>query len=126
MPTEPIEEVPLDAVLTDAESEELMNFLESGQLPQDSMTFAVLDGFLTAIVVGPEEVPPSTWFPMIWGTPGDRPIFRSPDEEKRIRKLMMRAYNAILTPSSGTWTRNSAKSSLGDGVRRLCARSCCV
>jgi uncharacterized protein len=96
MPTVPIEEVPLDAVLTDAESEELMNFLESGQLPQDSMTFAVLDGFLTAIVVGPEEVPPSTWFPMIWGTPGDRPIFRSPDEEKRIRKLVMRAYNAIL------------------------------
>jgi uncharacterized protein len=97
MPAVPIEELSLNEnPLSSAEMDELGDFLESARLPQNAMTLAALDGFLTAIVVGPAEVPPTEWFPLIWGTPGDQPIFRSPDEENRMRDLVMRFYNSVV------------------------------
>src|SRR5215471_1493164 len=48
-------------------------FLSSDQSPPDSMMLSDLDGFLTAIAIGPELVMPSEWLPVIWGD--DEPVF---------------------------------------------------
>ncbi|MDZ7812546.1 MAG: UPF0149 family protein [Ideonella sp.] len=57
---------PLDAAELDALDETLVN------LPQDGvMTLDGLDGYLTALLVGPTEVlatlPTAQWLPVIWG-----------------------------------------------------------
>ncbi|MEO8676633.1 MAG: UPF0149 family protein, partial [Casimicrobiaceae bacterium] len=51
----------LDEPLTDAELDELEVFLASDAVPQDCMDLEMLDGFLTAIVSGPEVIQPSEW-----------------------------------------------------------------
>ncbi|MBQ0935218.1 UPF0149 family protein [Ideonella paludis] len=61
---------PLDAAELDALDNTLMN------LPQDGvMTLDGLDGYLTALLVGPAEVlgtlPTAHWLPVIWGGDGD-------------------------------------------------------
>ncbi len=86
----------LDETMSQADLDDLGKFLDSDALPKDCMDLAALDGFLTALVVGPDDVPPSEWFPVIWGTQGERPIFRSQDEENRIRRLVMRFYHDVV------------------------------
>ena len=62
-------QVPVEGVALDA----LDAFLFSDQSPSDSMMLSDLDGFLTAIPIGPELIMPSKWLPMIWGD--DEPVF---------------------------------------------------
>jgi len=52
-----------------------------------------LDGFLTAIVSGPEPVIPSVWMPAVWGE--FEPAWRSEDELATIFALLMRHMNSI-------------------------------
>ncbi len=85
----------LDEIMLPGELDELEHFLDSDALPNDHMDLAALDGFLTALVVGPVAVPRSEWWPAIWGTRGGRAIFRSPEEENRIATLVTRFYNEI-------------------------------
>jgi yecA family protein len=47
--------------------EELADYLDSDLSPDDCMGLSDLDGFLTAIFVGPELIMPSEWLPIIWG-----------------------------------------------------------
>jgi len=54
----------LDEPLSDAELDELEGFLASDLVPPDCMDLEMLDGFLTAIVSGPESVQPSEWQPL--------------------------------------------------------------
>ena len=42
-------------------------FLLSDRTPENCMGLSDLDGFLTAIVIGPELIAPSEWLPIIWG-----------------------------------------------------------
>ena len=60
----------LDEPLTDAELDELEGFLASDAVPQDCMDLEMLDGFLTAIVSGPESIQPSEWLPQVWSDGG--------------------------------------------------------
>ena len=92
------DEIALDDTLSKAEMAELENFMDSPPKPRDCMDLSSMDGFLTALVVGPEEVPQSEWFPVIWGTrgEGDPPIFRSKKQEKRIWKLVTRFYHDVV------------------------------
>jgi len=51
-------------------SEEELNELDGYLLELDaeeSMTLDRMDGFLHALAIGPETVPPSRWLPMVWG-----------------------------------------------------------
>ena len=56
-------EVPVEGVALNT----LDAFLSSDESPPDSMMLSDVDGFLTAIAVGPELVMPSEWLPVIWG-----------------------------------------------------------
>lgn len=52
-----------------------------------------LDGFLTAIVSGPQTIMPSVWLPAVWGECA--PNWETEDEALGVFTLMMRHMNAI-------------------------------
>ena len=60
--------------LSDEEFDELADFLMSDATLEDAMDISMLDGFLTALLIGPNMVPPSQWLPEDLGRnarPGD-------------------------------------------------------
>jgi uncharacterized protein len=81
-----------DRRLSQAEMEKLDKALESDLLPEDCMDPVTLDGFFTALAVGPVAVLPVEWFRVICGTRGDTQIFTSSDEAKRVFGLTARLY----------------------------------
>lgn len=84
----------LDTPLSNEEIDELNAFLMSEATPDDCMDIVTLDGFLTALVIGPELVPPSVWLPLVWG--GEKePVFESSSQAKRIIGILMRRFNDI-------------------------------
>lgn len=52
-----------------------------------------LEGFLTAIIVGPNTLSPLKWLPRVWG--GTQPSFRDLEEMNRFTDLVMGFYNEI-------------------------------
>ena len=53
-----------------------------------------LEGFLTAIVIGPNMLSPLKWLPKVWG--GKAPKFKDLEEMNRFIALMMGYYNSIV------------------------------
>jgi uncharacterized protein len=82
----------LDEPLSDAELDELEGFLASDAVPQDCMDLEMLDGFLAAIVSGPEAIQPSEWLPQVWSDGGRTatPAYSSNDQAQRIMGLILR------------------------------------
>jgi uncharacterized protein len=85
--------------LTDAELDALDALLLA--LPADNpMNIEALDGYLTALLVGPrsaERVPSSLWMPAVWGgdgTPAPAP-FGSQKQRKRTAMLVLRHLHTI-------------------------------
>ena len=76
------------------EFEELDDFLTSDRAPEDCMQLSDLDGFLTAVAIGPELIMPSEWLPVIWGE--GEPEFESVEEAKGVIGAIMARYNEIL------------------------------
>ncbi len=86
----------LENPLNDKEFHELDRFLLSEQCPDDAMTMDTLHGFLTAIVIGPEDIPMAEWLPLVWGNdPGQTPRFKSRTQEERIINLILRFMTEI-------------------------------
>ncbi|MDR3427600.1 MULTISPECIES: UPF0149 family protein [Silvimonas] len=83
------------ATLTEAEVEELATFLESDAAPIQAMDISMLHGFLTAQLVGPEELPPDTWFSLVWGEHNEKPQWESRAQQERIEGLILRLYNHL-------------------------------
>ena len=52
-----------------------------------------LEGFLTALVVGPNTLSPTLWLPKVWG--GRTPKFKAVAELNRFVALVMALYNEI-------------------------------
>jgi len=87
----------LDDPLSDKEFHELDQFLLSDRCADDGMTMDSLHGYLTALAIGPEEVPMAEWLPLVWGTAGvDGPQFKSPKERDRIIALIARFMNEVV------------------------------
>jgi uncharacterized protein len=82
----------VDEPLTDAELDELEAFLASDAVPKDCMDLEMLDGYLTAIVSGPEAIQPSEWLPQVWSEGGKSaaPAFANNDQAQRIMGLVLR------------------------------------
>jgi len=87
----------LNEPLTDAEYDELEAFLGSGAVPKDCMDMEMLDGFLTAIVSGPELIQPSEWLPVLWSDSqrSVSPVYANNEQAQRILTLIMRLQQSI-------------------------------
>jgi len=88
---------PANAVcLTDDERDWLAGFLVSRQVPDNTMTFEMLDGLFTALLIGPATVMPSEYLPVIWGTDdGDGPLWDSVEQAQYFMNLLTKHWNAI-------------------------------
>ena len=64
------------------------------------MSIAMLDGFLTAIVIGPEVVMPSDYLPRVWDWKrGKNDVeFEDLDEANRILGYIQRMHNRVAGP----------------------------
>jgi uncharacterized protein len=69
-------------------------YLESDRSPPESMLISDLDGFLTAVAIGPELIKPSEWLPVVWG--GEQPVFADENEADAVLGAIMNRYNEIL------------------------------
>jgi uncharacterized protein len=87
----------LDQALADDELDELDDFLANETIQDRSMDVATLEGFLTAIAIGPRFVPPSEWLPWVWDMDEGKEDanFDDADEASRILSLIMRHYNEV-------------------------------
>ncbi len=87
----------LNQPLSQSELAALENFLASANLQETSMDVPMLEGYLTAIVIGPHMVTPGEWLPRVW----DRydasvtPAFVDAGQAARITTLLMRFMNGI-------------------------------
>lgn len=62
-----------------------------------AMRVEELDGFFTALVIGPDMVMPSEYLPVVWGGDDDESAgFKSLEEANVLMQLMMRHWNAIV------------------------------
>jgi uncharacterized protein len=82
----------LDEPLSDAELDELEGFLASDAVPEDCMDLEMLDGFLAAIVSGPESIQPSEWLPQVWSDGGRSatPAYGNSEQAQQIMTLILR------------------------------------
>ena len=82
----------LDEPLTDTELDELETFLASDAVPEDCMDLEMLDGFLAAIVSGPESIQPSEWLPQVWSDGGRSatPAYGNSGDAQRVMALILR------------------------------------
>src|SRR3984893_5904369 len=87
----------LDEPLSDVDYDELEAFLGSNVVPQDCMDLEMLDGFLTAIVSGPELIQPSEWLPVLWSDSqrSVTPVFQNNEQAERILSLVLRLQQSI-------------------------------
>ncbi len=88
--------------LEDWEMDELDRFLmerlpeapDDEEMDEGLLGMSELDGFFTAIVSGPEIVPPSAWLPAVWGE--SEPVWESAEGFEKIYQLMIRHYNDVV------------------------------
>jgi uncharacterized protein len=88
---------PLLQPLFDEEFEKLENFLASDSTPEDALfSIEMVDGYMTALVVGPEVISPDRWISFIWDQENDdEPCYDSEAEAISIRALLLRHMNTI-------------------------------
>lgn len=97
----------LDEPLTEAEMDELESFLASDAVPPDCMDLEMLDGYLTAVVSGPEQIQPSEWLPQLWSDGGksSAPAYVDNDQAQRVMALVLRHMVGIQRTLSESPTR---------------------
>ena len=91
-PADPARDIRL---ITD-ELQWLEAFLASEIVPPYSMSLERLDGYLTALAVGHENVPREVWWPRIWSESGtDLPGFTTDVQESYVCTLLDRHFETI-------------------------------
>jgi uncharacterized protein len=86
-----------NTALSRSELHELDAFLDSDDVPEAAMDLSTLEGFFTAIVIGPATVMPSQWMPWVWDMDEGRAevTYASMEQAQRIMGLLMRMMNEI-------------------------------
>ncbi|MCX4116190.1 MULTISPECIES: UPF0149 family protein [Aeromonas] len=79
--------------MTGAEVEWLEQRLMDYGNDDSMLSLSALDGFLTAVLSGPELVPPNLWWPVLWG--GTPPEWSSEREMKRALDLILGHMNIL-------------------------------
>lgn len=83
--------------LTPDELHELDKFLMSDATSNETLMLDALDGYLTAIVVGPTPLKPVSWLPRIWGSREEHaPRFADTQQALRVKELIIRHLNGIM------------------------------
>lgn len=83
--------------LSENEFKLLDDFLMSDATPDDCMDIATLDGFLTALAIGPNTVMPSKWLPFVWDEEnGGEMIWETIEQAQHIMGLIHRLSNSII------------------------------
>jgi uncharacterized protein len=97
----------LDEPLSESEYDDLEAFFGSNAVPQDCMDLEMLDGFLTAIVSGPELIQPSEWLPVVWSDSqrSVSPVFSDNEQAERVLSLLLRLQNGIARTLNDSPTR---------------------
>jgi uncharacterized protein len=75
--------------------DELDAFLLSERVPDDAMLLSELDGFVTAVVVGPVVIPTSEWLSRVWDA--EAAVFDDEVERKRVVGAIFALYERIAT-----------------------------
>lgn len=91
-----------DTPLNDDEYETLEGFLIEQQEITPFTTMSALDGFLTAVVSGPEMIPPNEWLTIVFGGDMEAPKWQSDEQPQDIIALLLRLMNSIATILSET------------------------
>lgn len=84
--------------LSGRELDRLETFLlETSGLSQP-MNLEMLDGYLTALIVGPDTILPGDWLPFVWDIYGEgqSPEFKSAEQATVIMGIIMRLMNSII------------------------------
>lgn len=82
--------------LSDVELNELDRFLASEATSDETLMLDALDGYLTALAIGPADLPQTEWLPGVWGpTPEDAPEFKDAAQATRIAELIVRQHDGI-------------------------------
>lgn len=84
--------MPSSIEFSEASFEELRGLL--ARRPVGIADITELEGFLTAAVIGPETLLPSTWLPRAWGT--RLPSFPSVESFTRYMELVLAYYNDVV------------------------------
>jgi len=84
--------------LSEKEFDELDRLLLSDDMPESCMNVVTLEGFLTAIVIGPVTLSPAKWLSSIWGgeEQEEAPKFPSLEDFNHLVGLIMRLYNEVV------------------------------
>ena len=83
--------------LDDAQVERLSYLLDQFAVPNQGLNMEALDGFLSALAVGPEMVLPSEWQPLVWGS---RPVEWSSEEQAlEVHTLLVGHWNTCIARS---------------------------
>ena len=82
--------------LEEWEYDELDGFLLSLEHDQAVQNLSEFDGFITALVSGPEMIVPSEWLPVVWGGAENAPRLDSPEEFRQMFSLMVRHLNSTV------------------------------
>lgn len=96
----------------------LAGFFCSAQAPDMTMELEELDGFFTALIVGPATIPPSLYMPEVWGGDGEGPAYDSPEQADYVADLLIRHWNTISQRLEGVYpympfVEDETESSLG-------------
>lgn len=101
------EDEPIEVDLTDISNPNTIDYLDhfllyrikeeldNNDYDEGILCISELDGFFTAIVSGPELIPPSQWLPAVWGD--FEPEWESEEEFQNIVGLMINIMNSIAT-----------------------------
>ncbi|KAF1026132.1 MAG: Protein translocase subunit SecA [Burkholderia plantarii] len=77
--------------------DELDGFLMSDIMSEHTMTIEMLDGYLTAIAIGPSTILPTEWLAGVWGdSEDDAPDFASYEQAEHVFALITRHFNSIV------------------------------
>jgi len=73
--------------------DDLADFLNSDSAPQGCMDLSELDGFLAALVAGPEAVPREEWLAEVWDN--EEPDYAGDAEREAVEQALFDRYAAI-------------------------------
>ena len=85
--------MPASPYLDDAQIDRLSDLLDQRAVPFKGFNLEALDGFLSALAVGPTTVPFEQWQPLVWG--GTAPRWGDDAERASVEDLLLSHWNMV-------------------------------